>query len=621
MMTSAAPIPAGDLRAHSGVTCRLCHGVARTTFDGNGSYVWNATPPDGPVLGDPASIQRHRKQVTTKVDTELCVGCHRGFLSPDMGMPVHLAGVDETGAWRACVDRQRHAADRSGHAADVHRLPHGARRGVGRGAWREARHDRVASLRRGSHVDGRDARRRRTARGDAGTARGCSVDRRRGCARDQYGVAGPWQLPADGAPVRAGTRLEPDVVIRNLLVGHRFPGGVLDVQDTWVEVEVTDRHGHRLAASGLAHASHPDNQATHVLRTLVVDDGGELLDEHELPKFRAQLATQTLGPREAQAIRYALSVPAGLARDALPLTVTARLRHRSRTLHLQAATCRAARTPEGQAFVAGARGARDIESIRASRSRSRWSPRPASRFGDGVRITTTRPAWERSYEHGMALAATVVTRLPEARAVLEIAHARRAPDTRARWSRSSSAGSRRAKAVSTTRSPMHARHAPSSRRAAGACRHRRGRRRCVRAREPVGRRGRAGEVVHRARAAERRRVALVRASRRNRRSRRRPRRDGSWPRAAPRDPDLLRSQATALAALHDPRAEAAQAAYVRFRSPDDAAGLVFAARRGRRAVRAIATRWRRSSYAEKSRATPNSSRNEAAARTAFSSSR
>jgi predicted Zn-dependent protease len=42
---------------------------------------------------------------------------------------------------------------------------------------------------------------------------------------------------------------------------------------------------------------------------------------------------------------------------------------------------------------------------------------------------------------------------------------------------------------------------------------------------------------------------------------------------APRDPDLLRSQATALAALRDPRAEAAQAAYVRFRAPDDAAVL------------------------------------------------
>jgi hypothetical protein len=41
----------------------------------------------------------------------------------------------------------------------------------------------------------------------------------------------------------------------------------------------------------------------------------------------------------------------------------------------------------------------------------------------------------------------------------------------------------------------------------------------------------------------------------------------------PRDPDLLRSQATALAGLHRREADAALAAYDRFRSPDSAAEL------------------------------------------------
>jgi cytochrome c-type biogenesis protein CcmH/NrfG len=42
---------------------------------------------------------------------------------------------------------------------------------------------------------------------------------------------------------------------------------------------------------------------------------------------------------------------------------------------------------------------------------------------------------------------------------------------------------------------------------------------------------------------------------------------------SPRDPDLLRSQATALAALGRPEAPAALAAYDRFRSPDTSAEL------------------------------------------------
>jgi len=41
----------------------------------------------------------------------------------------------------------------------------------------------------------------------------------------------------------------------------------------------------------------------------------------------------------------------------------------------------------------------------------------------------------------------------------------------------------------------------------------------------------------------------------------------------PRDPDLLRSQSTALLGLRDPRAQAAQTAYTRFRVPDDVAAL------------------------------------------------
>jgi len=61
---------------------------------------------------------------------------------------------------------------------------------------------------------------------------------------------GPF-LPADGAPVTPGSRLELDVVLRNLMVGHRFPGGVNDVQDTWIEVEIHDARGRRVVRHAL----------------------------------------------------------------------------------------------------------------------------------------------------------------------------------------------------------------------------------------------------------------------------------------------------------------------------------------------------------------------------------
>ena len=102
-MMTEGDIPPDDLRSHTGVSCRLCHGIQSVTKDGNGSYVWSRTPIDAPTLGDAASIAAHKKQVAIPIanlGTELCVGCHRGFLSNDMNMPVHLSGLDEPGMWR-----------------------------------------------------------------------------------------------------------------------------------------------------------------------------------------------------------------------------------------------------------------------------------------------------------------------------------------------------------------------------------------------------------------------------------------------------------------------------------------------------------------------------------------
>ncbi len=583
LMTGEAPIPAADLRSHSGVTCRLCHGIQSTTHDGNGSYAWSAARIDAPAVGDAASIARHKQQVTTRVDTELCVGCHRGFLSPDMTLPVHLTGIDEPGAWRgsaytgngtARIDRVAKAScldchmERTKAGADELGAKHGtvaSHRFVGGHSW-------MASMR----GDGEQLR--LTQAKLAGVA---SIDIA-GARTFDRGTPGVWQLPADGAPVISGTHLEIDVVIRNLLAGHRFPGGVLDLQDTWVELEVADRQGRQLASSGLAHATDPADQDSHVLRSLVVDAEGHVLDEHEIAKFRSQVATNTLAAREAQAVRYAFTVPAGIDQ----LAVIARLRHRSRTLAMQAAACTAASTPVGKTFIAGARGARAVDLDPCKPQPITLIAETRIELGRGAAISTTRPAWERVYEHGMALVASLVTRVGEARTVLETALAM-APDPRARAMIEVQLGWVAAKQNRVDDAVGHverARHELAAALPTGA------------ASPPVFdailadayvRANRWAEAVAPAKdcterapsnaaawavyakvlvAAGDHESALVAASR--------------GLELAPRDADLLRSQATALAALHDPRAGAAQTAYVRFRPPDEAAGLRIRCARG-----------------------------------------
>ncbi len=571
LMTSDAAIPAKDLRAHSGVTCRLCHGIESTTKDGNGSYVWSRKPIEAPVIGDAASVAKHKAQVAVKkLGAELCVGCHRGFLSADMGMPVHLSGLDEPGMWRNsawagngmgrvdkvekkdCIGCHMEPEPASANEYGAHDGKLASHRFLGGHTW-------MASMR------GDTEQLRRLQAKLAGAA---SIDVA-GALLDPDG-ARTWVLPADGAPIKGGQRVALDIVIRNLLVGHRFPGGVLDIQDAWIEVEVTDAAGKRIAQSGLSHETDPKDEDAHTLRTLVVDERGEVLEHHEMAEMRTQIATQTLAAREAQAIRYAFEVPKTAA---MPLAVIARLRHRSRTLLMQAEVCRAAKTDEGKAFIAGAKGARDVVLDPCKTQPITLIAETRTEIGEGAKLSTTRPAWEREYEHGMALTATISERLEEARTILETALPL-TPDGRARamvlvqlgWVASKQGRADDALALVAEARQLLPAPGPAVLDAIAA--------------DALGRVWRWDEAIAPAKAC----------------TDRAPGNSGAWLflarvlgsahqneaalaaattglQLAPRDPDLLRSQATALAALGRPEAAAALAAYDRFRSPDNSAEL------------------------------------------------
>jgi tetratricopeptide (TPR) repeat protein len=97
---------------------------------------------------------------------------------------------------------------------------------------------------------------------------------------------------------------------------------------------------------------------------------------------------------------------------------------------MQDAVCREAKTAEGQAFIAGARGARTVALDPCKAQPITLIAQARVELGEGA-TRGSRPAWERLYEHGMALVATVAERQGEARVVLEAALAA-APDAKAR---------------------------------------------------------------------------------------------------------------------------------------------------------------------------------------------
>jgi len=422
-----ADVAAGDPRAFAGVTCRTCHGIVQTRPDGNGSYVLSATAIPIPDMNDPASIARHKESAapTPLRTAELCGSCHRAFLDESTENPTFLAGMDEYGAWSrsgyagsklARVDVPVAAATCQGchMPREATRLGDvatkagtvGSHRFVGGHSWLAAMRGDADALRREQH----------------NLADAASIDVAVAIASD-----GTRTMPADGAPVVAGERLVLDVVARNLRVGHRFPGGTLDAEDAWIEVVVYDRSGRAIAEAGTRQEASGDDPTAHVLRALVAGDDGTPLLTRETHRFRAVVYNNTLGPRDAEVVEYAFDVPASLDGASLPLRVEARLRHRSRDLALQRATCEDAKTSRGRAF---ARATRD----RAGRSLDPCAPQPVTEvaraeawLGDGAvarpappsLATTPRPAWSRLFDHGLGEQHNVQERLDEGRASLE----------------------------------------------------------------------------------------------------------------------------------------------------------------------------------------------------------
>ncbi len=230
---------------------------------------------------------------------------------------------------------------------------------------------------------------------------------------------GTSTLPADGAPVTPGEELALDVVVRNVGTGHRFPGGVRDTQDTWIELEVRTRDGRVIAEAGNRHR-HRDDDTAHQLTTVILDGEGHPELRHFVHRFEGKGYDHTIAPRDATTTRYELAVPESLGDDDFPLSVTARLTHRRHVREMHDAACEATRSARGREFDAAARtldnpvldGCRPQPVSELASARVFLGAGASERPSEGG---AARPAWRRLYEHALGLAHQVQERTDEAR--------------------------------------------------------------------------------------------------------------------------------------------------------------------------------------------------------------
>ncbi len=430
----AGPVAPQDARAHGGITCRVCHGIEATSADGNGSYVLASSPIPIPRDGDEESLRAHKSRMAMPPlrAAGMCGTCHRSFLSEATGNKGPLVGQDEFGSWQRSpfarslaerIDAPIAAAEcRTCHMA-LEAAP------LGDAAAKEGKIHSHRFAGAQTWLAG--------MRGDAAQLEAVRAMLRGAATIDVAAVvssAGIRSLPADGAPVIPGQSLLFDVVVRSERVGHRFPGGVLDAQDTWVETQVKDAQGRTLASAGTHEESTGNDPSAHELRALLVDDSGEPLLQRETHRFRAPVFNHTIAPRDADVVRYRFDVPSSLDPRSLPLHITARLRHRSRGLALARAICADASTT------------RSVEFVEETRARGTTlapcAPEPITEIaesetwiGDGWagRVAPLAPAWRRLYDHGLGLLHGRQEDLDDARSSLERALALAPPgDGRAR---------------------------------------------------------------------------------------------------------------------------------------------------------------------------------------------
>ncbi|HVE88039.1 MAG TPA: hypothetical protein VND93_34515 [Myxococcales bacterium] len=231
---------------------------------------------------------------------------------------------------------------------------------------------------------------------------------------------GEWVFPAEGAPVRPGERFSLDVVVRNSQVGHSFPGGVQDAQDTWVEVELRDAGGRVLGRN-----------VEHHLRSEVVDADGKPISTRDTHRFLASAWNHTVPARDATACRLEAAVPPDAR---FPLKVVARLLHRSRNLDLQRAACEDHRGRSGQAFAAASLRLNGAALDPCVEQPVTEIDRAELELGEGATVRGAGGAEalaERLYAHGMALSKSLTEDLDDARAPLARALQLTGPDQRA----------------------------------------------------------------------------------------------------------------------------------------------------------------------------------------------
>jgi tetratricopeptide (TPR) repeat protein len=111
--------------------------------------------------------------------------------------------------------------------------------------------------------------------------------------------------------VRRGESVRVEVVVRTRKVGHFFPGGTVDAQEVWVELQAVDDKGRTILHSGVVadEGTGPLDPGAHIYRSLLLDENGNPINKRNAWMARSVAYVRLIPPGAADTVHYRLRIP------------------------------------------------------------------------------------------------------------------------------------------------------------------------------------------------------------------------------------------------------------------------------------------------------------------------
>ena len=313
-----------DPDADQGITCLVCHAIDRAPGrQGNGSYVIAEVDHyPGFDSDDPDERERSRRLIRSRPEQhiasfakphlrtpEMCVPCHKAHIPGALNDHRRLGGQNEFDPW--------HDSGAGGYSARTF-FPPGPQKRCQDCHMPRVPSDDPAAI-EGTVADhaflGSNTALPRAlgdeawvARNQAFMAGAVSVDI---TAVEVESGGDTLRLLAPGgsmaAPPQASVVL--DIVVRNEASGHLFPGGIVDLRESWLEVTLRGEDGTVIEGSGWLTPKGELDPDAHLWNAVLVDRNGRTLTQHDVEAAHAVLSSRRIMLGASDVIRVAFAAP------------------------------------------------------------------------------------------------------------------------------------------------------------------------------------------------------------------------------------------------------------------------------------------------------------------------